>query len=916
MKPKIFIYLFLWIFFVSNIAAMNDDTDADSKNISKNISGNISGKDVSKNENVLPIVLDNLDFYYRMGFDKKNVESKINLQDWQKKKGMPFRFKDLHDIDECRNNQKKSGISEQKIDKCSQVSYTIAAFFHVQNAVSLQYQTLGLQIPLVGHNWQVYLNGQLIESNMGLSPDGKIQNSKKKRNVVIDFPGSMLRNGKNLIVFRIHGDSRNNVTGFYYANGYIIDDYNVLAQKNSEIIDLILISLYFFLGLYHLLLFSKRPKDRYNLYFGLFAIGLFVYLFARSSIVLDLFPDAYVVNRIEFTVLFLMVPIFFRFLEALFFNKISKISNYYLIYSIVLALPVVFVPMVWNFQLLFIWQISALIFNFYGVYIFYRAIRLRRPEAKVLLFGFLLVISAAVFDILEALGLDTGITFTKYAFFVFVMGIAALLARRFLRVHNQVEELNANLEKKVEERTRKLQETLNKVQTLKVQQDGDYFLTSLLIKPLGQIFQSNDPVLVNGITIQKKKFEFHNRKGEIGGDLNVANKISLQGKEFIVFMNADAMGKSIQGAGGALVLGVVFNSFITRTHLSSLYQNKSPEQWIKDCYGDLQSVFETFDGSMLASLVLGLVDTKLGAMYFINAEHPWTVLYRSDKAVFIEDELYLHKVGINIGNENFYIKTKPLKKNDIIIMGSDGRDDILLGTDEDGNRIINEDEALFLKHVEMANGDLEIVSQIIEKAGELTDDFTLLSITFQTQSATELYDKKNLTDKQRENFKQGIQEYRLGNFSNAEKKMMSITVSPKDSDLSDARAGQGIHPEALYHLVRIQLKKKDFAAAAKYGLQYLQYFPLNNNYLFLTSFALKRSNQFDLACDLGERLRLREPNDVKNLINLADSYRHNHNLARSFFLVQAAIKLEPENAQALKLKQILQQSMESNQANT
>ena len=42
----------------------------------------------------------------------------------------------------------------------------------------------------------------------------------------------------------------------------------------------------------------------------------------------------------------------------------------------------------------------------------------------------------------------------------------------------QLEDYAANLEEKVNERTEALNQTLGKVQALKVQQDGDYFLTS------------------------------------------------------------------------------------------------------------------------------------------------------------------------------------------------------------------------------------------------------------------------------------------------------------------------------------------------------------------------------------------------------------------------------------------------------
>jgi C4-dicarboxylate-specific signal transduction histidine kinase len=43
------------------------------------------------------------------------------------------------------------------------------------------------------------------------------------------------------------------------------------------------------------------------------------------------------------------------------------------------------------------------------------------------------------------------------------MTFIVLLAEKFVELHNSTEELNANLEKKVEERTRELTESLKKV---------------------------------------------------------------------------------------------------------------------------------------------------------------------------------------------------------------------------------------------------------------------------------------------------------------------------------------------------------------------------------------------------------------------------------------------------------------------
>ena len=53
------------------------------------------------------------------------------------------------------------------------------------------------------------------------------------------------------------------------------------------------------------------------------------------------------------------------------------------------------------------------------------------------------------------------------------------------------------------------------------------------------------------------------------------------------------MGKSIQGAGGALALGVVFKSILSRNKILSGEENIFPERWLKQSYQELQSIFES-----------------------------------------------------------------------------------------------------------------------------------------------------------------------------------------------------------------------------------------------------------------------------------------------------------------------------------
>lgn len=65
--------------------------------------------------------------------------------------------------------------------------------------------------------------------------------------------------------------------------------------------------------------------------------------------------------------------------------------------------------------------------------------------------------------------------------------------------------LYTNLEQKVDERTKELNFALTEVKGLKEQQDGDYFLASLLIEPLTQNLATSSNLNIKFLTEQKKK---------------------------------------------------------------------------------------------------------------------------------------------------------------------------------------------------------------------------------------------------------------------------------------------------------------------------------------------------------------------------------------------------------------------------
>ena len=475
------------------------------------------------------------------------------------------------------------------------------------------------------------------------------------------------------------------------------------------------------------------------------------------------------------------------------------------------------------------------------------------------------------------------------------------LTRSFNKMLASIREANnrlkiyaEELEDKVTDRTKELQKTLEEVKALKIKQDGDYFLTSLLIKPLSINDVIDKDVKVEFIVKQEKTFTFRKWRTEIGGDLNVAHNINLRGKVYTVFINADAMGKSMQGAGGALVLGAVFHTIIERTRLSSAMRQQFPEKWIKNCFLELHKVFESFDGSMLVSLVMGLVENETGFMYYINAEHPWTILFRDGVAKFIETDTHFRKLGTTGMEGTIHIQTFHLQPGDSIFVGSDGRDNLVIGEDDKGNRIINEDEFMIMKHIEMQKGQLEKIVDSLFNDGEQFDDFSMIKVTFKSEilpdsSANTSNINSELFDRVKELTQEG-------------KKLEAI------DQLENLYNEDNSNPTVLHQLIRLYVKTKRYKMAASVAEDYIYLRPGDVEIIYIASCCYKMAAEFRKAADMGERVRIRNPELVKNLINLAEIYTKLGEKKRAKIMIENALDRNPDNSRALKVKKILDEN--------
>lgn len=710
---------------------------------------------------------------------------------------------------------------------------------------------------------------------------------------IYSFNSSVLRPGKNIIVVHVKGYSTHESWGMITERtgiGKAADVYtNYYIENFSQLFFLVV---YATVGIYFLFLYFNRRKDIENLIFALFSYNLVIYQFLRTQIKYELSDSFLFLKKTEYIVLAFLVPLLYMFVRTYFKinNKAAK-----LIFNSAggLAGAIVFVfiatvafssePETWsavnkNLNLLAAWplfivQVIAIIA--------WRSVKLDR-DALILATGLLVLVATAFIDALSTYGVLNLPRLAGYGFFVFIINLALILANRFVRLHKEVEDLNINLERKVEERTEELNRSLTEVRNLKERQDGDYYLTSLLIKPLASAGMNNPDVSIESYTEQKKKFEFRNREGEIGGDISIADEIELQGRKFTAFMNADAMGKSVQGAGGALVVGTVFKALLSRTRSVPDSKLRPPERWLKEAYREIQDVFCTFDGSMLISASIGLIDRKTGTLYYLNAEHPWGVLYRNGKAEFLEKELMFYKFGVDAIEMPFYLRVIQLEPNDALFFGSDGRDDIIIN--EKGSSFMNEDSDLFLKHIEHAGGDLSRIAQSIKRAGEITDDLSLLKVAYMEDAPLPDHERR----KKAETVIAKVKASKNGNQNAA------IIQQLKEA-IREYPEGSAAHRELGMTLAR----QKDFPGALKEFQKAFENDPSDLESLYMLSFLNRRlgtkKSDIETAADYGERVRMRDPSHVRNLLNLAECYRILSN-PRAEKIAKEVIEKDPGSA--------------------
>lgn len=334
----------------------------------------------------------------------------------------------------------------------------------------------GLFFAYLGGGWEIYLNGKLVKSEMHLDGKGEIDHITNSRNILIPLRNDLLINGDNILAIKIFGDPTFVKTGIYQKWPNILSDIKSTYSMRVEILSLILISVYLFIGMYHLFLFALWRSERVNLYFGLLCVVLFCNQFARTTSIYNLITDTNTINRVELVFLFTLLPVLDFFIESVLSSRIQKFTYLYSAAFIVFAVVAALAPLPFVYDMVQVWEkLMAMPILCYIIYkvavdlkksisgnnlisgaggsdIVARSLRgLFFTESGRILLAMVLIAICVLLDIVLKRYYYMHINPSRFGFFLLIVGTTFNLADKFIYIHRRVESLNVSLQEKIQD---------------------------------------------------------------------------------------------------------------------------------------------------------------------------------------------------------------------------------------------------------------------------------------------------------------------------------------------------------------------------------------------------------------------------------------------------------------------------------
>lgn len=300
----------------------------------------------------------------------------------------------------------------------------------------------------------VYLNGSRIAST------GRWNSTEPEaydRVRIYELPDDLLnKGGVNVLVVHVQGYFPWEIG--IYRNRVEIGPGREIQQTFflENISQLISLVIYATAGGYFLFLFVRQRHDRENLYFALFILVFTFYSLLRTQFkfILDPGISFFWMKRIQYISLFLTFPAFYFFIRHYFDLPSAKWTGIWdRVFQAAVILPagtsaaILFLDSAvqWEMMNRTVAQPGWLVFILGSAFLIGRASVKKNPDALAMAGGFVVMLVTVALDILASQSVLNLPTLTTYSFILYILGLALILANRFVRISEQNLTLNIEL---------------------------------------------------------------------------------------------------------------------------------------------------------------------------------------------------------------------------------------------------------------------------------------------------------------------------------------------------------------------------------------------------------------------------------------------------------------------------------------
>jgi tetratricopeptide (TPR) repeat protein len=188
--------------------------------------------------------------------------------------------------------------------------------------------------------------------------------------------------------------------------------------------------------------------------------------------------------------------------------------------------------------------------------------------------------------------------------------------------------------------------------------------------------------------------------------------------------------------------------------------------------------------------------------------------------------------------------------------------------------------------VNKGDGNLKNIFESITEKGKITDDFSLIRISF----------KENIPP---------VVSLDSEELNNIFENIKLIQKESPDRAIELLKNAAGVYKKnavIIKKLVKFLVDKKDYKSAVPYLDQYNEINPIDTEMIYIYSYSLMKIGNYIKSAEFAERIVLRNPENIKYLLHLAKIYITLNNYFEADKLLDKVILLSPENEKALAMK--------------